>query len=251
MANAGAYRPIEIAARSGTLVNCRAPAPVANRMATGHRVVTTVLGAFAAARPDMVPAAYYGVSYVSALSVPDKATGGRSIYFEIEVGGWGAHPDEDGASGFSAGFHNLANSPIEMNEAFFPITFTEYALIADSGGAGRTRGGLGLRREWRLDAAEGTISASFDRFRVPPYGLRGGAPGRAGRFYLKRAGETRQLAAKTANLALRRGDRVGLETSGGGGNDDPKKRARTAVELDIEGGYITDKTAQKTYAYKS
>ncbi|MEQ9123025.1 MAG: hydantoinase B/oxoprolinase family protein, partial [Alphaproteobacteria bacterium] len=92
MANTGAYRPIEIVAEPGTLVSAESPAPVANRMATGHRIVTTVLGALAAAAPDRIPAAYYGVSYVAALSAPDAA-GERRVYFAIEVGGWGAHPD--------------------------------------------------------------------------------------------------------------------------------------------------------------
>ncbi|HUS96828.1 MAG TPA: hydantoinase B/oxoprolinase family protein, partial [Hyphomicrobiaceae bacterium] len=138
MANSGAYRPIEVVCRAGSIVNCEAPAPVANRMATGHRIVTTVLGALAQAMPEQIPAAYYGVSYVAALSAPDPvARGERRVYFEIEVGGWGGHPEGDGASGFSAGFHNLANSPIEMCETLFPITFITYSLIPDSGGAGQ------------------------------------------------------------------------------------------------------------------
>ena len=218
MANSGAYRPITITAREGSIVNCRAPAPVANRMATGHRIVTTVLGALAGAAPDRVPAAYYGVSYVMALQAPDPVVPGETrVYFEIEVGGWGGHPDGPGADGFSCGFHNGANSPIEMCETLFPITFTEYAFRAGSGGKGLHPGGMGLTREWRLDADWGRVSGSFERFRHGPYGLAGGAAGQPGRFVLTRDGTERDLPSKISNVTLRPGDRVRLETSGGGG----------------------------------
>ncbi|MEM0989883.1 MAG: hydantoinase B/oxoprolinase family protein [Pseudomonadota bacterium] len=218
MANSGAYRPIQVTCRPGAITNCQEPAPVANRMATGHRLVTTVLGALAQAAPDRVPAAYYGVSYVSALLAPDPLVPGeRRVYFEIEVGGWGGHPDGPGADGFSCGFHNGANSPVEMCETLFPITFTEYAFRRGSGGAGQQPGGMGLSREWRLDADWGTVSGSFERFRHGPYGLAGGTPGQTGRFVLTRDGAEQELPSKVSNIPLKRGDLVKLETSGGGG----------------------------------
>ena len=240
MANSGAYRPIEVVARPGSIVSCLAPAPVANRMATGHRVVTTVLGAIAKASPSTIPAAYYGVSYVAALSAPDPVVEGeRRVYFEVEVGGWGAHPEADGADGFSAGFHNLANSPIEMCETLFPITFTEYAFIPDSGGRGQFRGGLGLAREWRLDADWGVLSGNFERFRYPPYGLNGGEPGSLGRFQLTRNGEATVLPSKISGVDLQRGDVVRLDTSGGGGWGPPGERDPAKRDHDIKGGYIS------------
>lgn len=242
MANTGAYRPIEIVAEPGSIVSAESPAPVANRMATGHRIVTNVLGALAQAAPDRIPAAYYGVSYVAALSAPD-AEGERRVYFEIEVGGWGAHPEADGASGFSAGFHNLANSPMEMCEALFPVVFTRYGLIPDSGGAGKRRGGLGLSREWRLEADWGALSGNFDRFRYPPYGLAGGAPGAPGQFVMTRDGAETVLPSKISGVKLKRGDRVRLDTSGGGGWGDPKDRDPDALADDLAAGYVTDAAA--------
>jgi N-methylhydantoinase B len=238
MANTGAYRPIEIIAQEGTVVSARSPAPVANRMATGHRIVTTVLGALAIANPEAIPAAYYGVSYVAALSAPD-ASGERRVYFEIEVGGWGGHPESDGANGFSAGFHNLANSPLEMCEALFPVVFTRYGLIPDSGGDGEYRGGLGLAREWRLEADWGVLSGNFDRFRFPPYGLNGGKPGAPGRFMLTRDGNTKQLPSKISGVQLKRGDKVRLDTSGGGGWGDPARRDPEARLADQRAGYVS------------
>jgi len=241
MANSGAYRPIEVVCRAGAIANCRHPAPVANRMATGHRIVTTVLGALAPAAPERVPAAYYGVSYVMTLQAPDPLVDGETrVYFEVEVGGWGGHPSQDGADGFSCGFHNLANSPIEMCEVLFPITFTDYGFIPGSGGDGQNRGGLGLGREWRLDADWGVVSGSFERFRHGPYGLSGGAAGSKGRFVHFTADGEEALPSKISGVRLTTGDRIRLETSGGGGWGDPAARDEAARARDREGGYTRD-----------
>lgn len=239
-ANAGCYRPVTVTAPEGLVVNARSPAPVANRMATGHRIVTTVLGAFAAAMPGRVPAAYYGVSYAYALNC-FLADGRRQVYFDLECGGWGAHPEADGASGFSCGFHNIANAPVEMLENTLPVTFVEYALVPDSGGRGRTRGGLGLARAFRLDAPAGSFAANLERFKFAPYGLDGGGPGRPGRLTLTRAGEreSQGLPSKVSGLRLGCGDVVRLQTAGGGGYGDPAGRPRAAVERDLEEGYTT------------
>ena len=240
MANSGAYRPIEVQCRPGSIVNCTSPAPVANRMATGHRIVTTVLGALSQALPQNIPAAYYGVSYVAALSSPDRVSKTeRRVYFEIEVGGWGAHPGSDGADGFSAGFHNLANSPVEMCESIFPIVFTEYGFIPDSGGDGQYRGGLGLAREWQLDEEWGLLSGNFERFTYPPYGLHGGEEGSKGCFLHIRNEVVNELPSKVSGLVLQRGDRVRLETSGGGGWGKAQDRESSARARDLEGGYVT------------
>jgi N-methylhydantoinase B len=251
-ANAGCYRPIRIVAPEGLVVNARAPAPVANRMAVGHRVVNAVMGAFAHALPGRVPAAYYGVSYAYALNAIN-ADGSRQVYFDLECGGWGAHPEEDGASGFSCGFHNIANSPVEMVESTLPVTFTAYGLTPDSGGAGRLRGGLGLRREFRLDAPAGVFAANLDRFRHPPYGLDGGMPGRPGRLLLKRAGEGQMqpLPSKVADLELSAGDVIRLETAGGGGYGEAIERDRRAVARDLDGGYVSEDEARRLYGWST
>jgi N-methylhydantoinase B len=250
-ANAGCYRPVSIIAPEGTVVNARSPAPVANRMAVGHRVVNTVMGSFAMAMPQKVPAAYYGVSYAYALQTIGE-DGERNVYFDLECGGWGAHPSADGASGFSCGFHNVSNSPVEMLEQDYPITFQKYALLPDSGGAGKYRGGLGLVREFRLDAPQGRFAANLDRFKFPPYGLAGGEPGKTGRLWLRRAGQSHEesLASKVRAVTLYKGDTIRLETSGGGGHGDALTRHHEAVTADIRDGYITREQARNAYAYK-
>ena len=239
-ANAGVYRPITLSAPPGTVVNAAPPAPVANRMATGHRVVNAVMGAFAQALPEQVPACYYGVSYAYSLECVND-DGSRQVYFDLECGGWGAHPQADGASAFSCGFHNIANSPLEMIEQTYPLTFTRYALLPGSGGAGRFRGGLGLAREFRLDAPQGRFTANLDRFEVPPYGLAGGRPGRPGRLLLKRGGDStwQPLRSKVSGVSLRRGDRIRLETAGGGGHGDPAERSPRADAHDRDEEYLS------------
>ena len=246
--NAGCYRPIRIVAPPGTAVNAVSPAPVANRMAVGHRVVTTVMGAFAEAVPERVPAAYYGMSYAYAFNGID-ADGRRRLYFDLEVGGWGGHPEADGASAFSCGFHNVSSSPVEMIETTYPVTFMAYAIRPDSGGPGRNRGGCGLVREVRVDSPEADFAASLERFRFRPWGLQGGGEGAAGRLLLRRAGQgqVESLPSKVAGLRLRQGDRVRLETSGGGGWGDPLARDAASLEADVRDGYVTAEAARRDY----
>ncbi len=147
-ANSGCYRPITVTAPEGSLVNARFPAPVSMRMLTGHRIATAVLRAFALAAPTRIPASYYGVTFNHAINILHHG-GRRQVYFDYSIGGWGAHPEVDGPSGFAAGFHNGQNTPVEMVEAIFPLRFTRYGFVPDTGGAGTRRGGL-RPAGWRL-----------------------------------------------------------------------------------------------------
>ncbi len=236
-ANAGVMRPITVVAPEGKVVSARYPAPVANRIACVHRVATTILGALHQAIPDRVPAAYYGVSYVATFQTIAE-DGTRGVLVEIEVGGSGAHHDTDGLSGYTYGMHNNSNIPAEMIESDMPLTITAYGLLPGSGGAGRQRGGLGLFREWRIDSPEAVFSANGERFRFRPYGLEGGEPGREGHLTLIRGEERRELGSKVNNLALKKGDIIRLETSGGGGYGAPADRVAARAEEDVALGYV-------------
>ena len=244
--NAGCYRPIRTIAPEGSVVNCRHPAPVVHRIAVTHRLVNTLFGALHQAAPDHIPAAYYGGSYVCTFQTI-RADGSRDVLVEIEIGGSGAHPLKDGVNTYSSGMHNNANIPIEMIEAELPITLQRYGLIPDSGGAGERRGGLGLYREWRIDAPQCLFTVSAERFRYPPYGLAGGLPASKGRLLLTREGKTTEVAAKIDGLVLRQGDVIRLETSGGGGFGDPKARDQAAVARDVALGYVTPEAARRDY----
>jgi N-methylhydantoinase B len=246
-ANAGCYVPVTIVTPEGSCVAARSPAPVANRMAIGHRVVNAVMGAFAKALPGRVPAAYYGVSYAYAANLFHD-DGRRQVYFDLTCGGWGGHPDSDGANGFSCGLHNIANAPVEMLENTYPLTFQRYSLVPDSGGAGERRGGCGLERSFRIDAPAGTLSLNLDRFKTRPYGLEGGSPGAAGGATLTRAdGRAQSLPSKIAGLRIGAGDVLRLVTAGGGGYGAPARRNEADIREDITNGYVTAEAAHRDY----
>jgi N-methylhydantoinase B len=236
-ANAGAYRPITVTAPAGSLVNAAFPAPVSMRMLTGHRIATATLKAFAAVIPERIPASYYGVTFNHAINITHE-DGRRQVFFDSEIGGGGAHPEVDGASGLSAGFHNQQNTPIEMIEAIYPLQFVRYGFLPGSGGAGKFRGGMGLVREWRFTAKRGLFNGSFDAFASHPYGLAGGGRGRGGRLTVTRDGVTAELAAKTIGHELLAGDILRMETPGGGGFGDPELRDPAAIAADIADGLV-------------
>ncbi len=244
--NAGCYRPIRIIAPEGLCVNAAYPAPVVHRIAIAHRLATVLFGALHQAIPDRMPAAYYAVSYVVAFQTIDPKLG-RKVLVEIEIGGCGALPYCDGASAQSFGMHNNSNIPIEMIESDMPLTFLGYGLLADSGGPGRYRGGLGLWREWRIDSAVAQLSTNLDRFKFRPFGLAGGGPGAASALYLIRDGRREALTSKVTNLMLRKGDIIRLETSGGGGFGEPTMRIGEQVERDVRLGYVSPDGAASSY----
>jgi N-methylhydantoinase A/oxoprolinase/acetone carboxylase beta subunit/N-methylhydantoinase B/oxoprolinase/acetone carboxylase alpha subunit len=238
-ANAGCYRPLRVIAREGSIVHARHPAPVANRIAATHRLATTLLGALHQAVPERVPAAYYGTSYVVTFQTIAES-GERAVLVEIEVGGGGGHPAQDGLNGYSSGMHNNANIPVEMIESELPLTITRYGILPNSAGRGRYRGGMGLVREWRIDCPSAVFTANLERFKFQPYGLAGGKPARTGRLWLLREGRREALGSKVGNLRLRQGDVVRLETSGGGGFGDPRDRDPAALAADLREGYVTN-----------
>ena len=237
-ANAGCYRPVHMTLPPGTVVSAKHPAPVAHRICTVHRLANTILGALAGAVPERIPAAYYGVSYVCTFQTV-AASGDRKVLVEIEIGGAGGLPEQDGANTYSSGMHNNSNIPVEMIESDLPLTMTGYGLLPNSGGDGQHRGGLGLWREWRVDSPQAAFTCNLDRFKFAPYGLAGGQPGSLGHLTLIRAdGERRSLGSKVTNLPLAQGDIVRLETSGGGGWGPPESREPAARERDRVLGYV-------------
>lgn len=205
---AGAYRPLRVIAPEGSLLNARPPAAVAaGNVETSSRVADLVLAAFGRA---------LGQGTMNNLTLGNDAF----TYYETLGGGQGACPDADGPSAVHVAMSNTLNTPIEALELEFPLRAVEYALRRGSGGAGRFRGGDGVVRE--LEAlAEMRFSLITERRRHAPPGAGGGAPGARGRNLLN--GE--ELAPKAAGT-LAPGDRLRIETPGGGGHGEPQGRPR-------------------------
>jgi N-methylhydantoinase B len=200
---AGAYRPLTVVAPEGSLLNARPPAAVAaGNVETSSRVADLVLAAFGRA---------LGQGTMNNLTLgSDEFT-----YYETLGGGQGACPDADGPSAVHVAMSNTLNTPVEALELEFPLRAVEYAVRRGSGGAGRHRGGDGVVRE--LEAlAEMRYSLITERRRHPPPGAEGGEPGARGRNLLN--GE--ELPGK-ASGTLRAGDRLRIETPGGGGHGRP------------------------------
>lgn len=213
--NAGLLRPLTIVAPEGSLVNARFPsAVVGGNVETSQRLVDVLLGALAQALPERVPAASCGS--MNNLIVGGLTPAGKPFaYYETIGGGMGARPGADGLSGIHTHMTNTLNTPIEALELSFPFRVRAYHLRNGSGGAGRQRGGEGLIRELEL-LCDAEVTLLTERRRQAPYGLHGGAPGGLGRNCLLRDGQALPLPGKTS-FPARAGDRIRIETPGGGG----------------------------------
>ena len=219
--NAGCLAPIRLVAPEGSLVNARPPAAVAaGNVETSQRIVDTLLGALARACSDRVPAASQGTMNNLTLGGRDPGRDRPFAYYETVAGGAGAGPSGDGADAVHTHMTNTLNTPAEALEFAYPLRVRRYEVRRGSGGAGRHRGGDGVRRDVEtLVPARASILS--ERRRFPPWGLAGGAAGAPGRNILLRDGEERDLPGKVT-LELEAGDVVSLRTPGGGGYGTPE-----------------------------
>ncbi|MGH2625814.1 MAG: hydantoinase B/oxoprolinase family protein, partial [Anaerolineales bacterium] len=214
--NSGCLAPIRILAPPGSLVNPRPPASVAaGNVETSQRIVDVVFGALAQACPDRVPAASQGTMNNLTIGGWDPARGRAFAYYETLGGGMGARPGKDGASAIHSHMTNTLNTPVEALEFAYPLRVREYSVRRGSGGAGHWRGGDGAVREIEL-LAEARVTILSDRRRSAPYGLSGGGAGKSGRNLLIRGESITELESKVT-LAAKAGDRIRVETPGGGG----------------------------------
>jgi len=215
-ANGGVMRPIRVVAPEGTVVNARFPAAVAaGNVETSQRIVDVLLRALGKAVPERVPAASSGTMNNLTLGGTDPRDGSMFSYYETVGGGMGACANGAGDSGIHTHMTNSLNTPVEALEYSFPFRVRRYSLRRNSGGAGRFAGGDGIVREFELlTHADATILS--DRRRFGPWGLAGGKPGKPGRTSLVGIRRRRILSSKQ-RFAVRPGERVRIETPGGGG----------------------------------
>jgi N-methylhydantoinase B len=207
-------------------------------------VVDVVIGALARAVPDRVVAA--------PSQFMNSAFGGRTgrgeeqfVYFELLFGGTGARPHRDGSEAMCSGL-DVSNIPVEVYEATSPMRVERFGVIPDAGGAGRFRGGCGVRKDIRVLADSIVLTNMGDRTRTPPYGLAGGRPGQAGRTVLHSKDGVRDLESKGTSV-VNDGDIVSLRLSGGGGYGDPLERDPALVVADVREGYVTEEAARADY----
>ncbi|MGD0508037.1 MAG: hydantoinase B/oxoprolinase family protein, partial [Terriglobales bacterium] len=227
-ATSGLMRAIRVIAPSGTVVNAKPPAAVAGgNVETSQRIVDVLLKALAQAIPDRIPAAASGTMNNLTIGGIDLRMGDPRIgepfaYYETIAGGMGARPTKDGVSGVHTHMTNSLNTPAEALEYAYPVRLWQYSLRSNSGGAGLHEGGDGIVREIEV-LTDAQVTLLADRRSRGPYGLAGGADAAPGRtLIIRRDGSEEEIPGKTS-VRLRSGERVRIESPGGGGWGKPKR----------------------------
>lgn len=219
--NAGVGRPLTVIAPAGSIVNAQRPSAVAGgNVETSQRITDVVLGALQRALPDRLPAASQGTMNNitlggEALHADASGRRARFAYYETMAGGMGGRLGQAGLSGVHTHMSNTRNTPVEAIEHYLPVRITQYALRANSGGDGAARGGDGIVREYEM-LTDTSVTLLSDRRERQPYGVEGGEPGASGQNTMIRDGESRRLPGKI-QMTLKAGDRLRIETPGGGG----------------------------------
>lgn len=247
-ANSGVLEPIRFVIPETSLISVKAPKPVGGYTETILRIIDVIFAAFAQAAPERVNGCAYGT--INALSLAGHRRDGRRwVMFSFFGGGHGGHPKGDGLSHGNAPISTATIPPLEILEAAYPVMFTEWSLRADSGGAGRHRGGLGAVYEIELLEESADLFLFGERGKYRPPGVLGGAPAKRNLFLYPDGGRPREpaMVSKLNNAKLKKGDRVRLETPGGGGYGPPSERAAAAIAEDIRLGYVTPGAAAESY----
>jgi N-methylhydantoinase B len=277
--NHGCYRPLSIDAPEGTIVNPTPPAAVVGgNLETSQRVTDVVLGAFAEADVSRVLAGSQGTMNNVTFGGIDPRDGSPYAFYETQGGGFGGRDGKDGMDAVHVHMSNTMNTPVEVLETAYPLRVDRYELRPDSGGAGRFRGGVGLRRDITVRDHTATFSLLADRQRHAPYGLAGGEDGEPGAAYridpdepesttdaepttVPESGsnaDTESASARSVEEAETRlpaksthdlppGTTISLRTPGAGGYGPPDERDPAAIARDLRRGTVTESAARTAY----
>jgi N-methylhydantoinase B len=246
--NSGAFRPLTVLTRPGTLLEVDYPGAVCNaNIITTQRIVDVLLGAFYQIVPDRVCAACSGTMNLLNLGGRHPSTGQLFNYIETYGGGQGALHDRDGTSAVQNHMTNTRNAPVEVIESTYPLLIRDYSLVPESAGLGRFRGGFGMRREFEFLADRTTVTLSSDRFACRPWGLEGGGEARPGGCQVTHPdGQIESLPSKITTVLIK-GSRLISTTPGGGGRGDPLERSAEKVRQDVLEELISPETALQVH----
>ena len=246
-ANAGVLQPVEFIIPEDSFLSVKAPKPVGGYTETILRLIDVLFCAFEHIAPERVNGCAYGT--INALSMAGhRSNGARWVMFSFFGGGHGGHPEGDGLNHGNAPISTATIPPLEILEAAYPVAFTQWALRPDSGGVGKHRGGLGAIYEIELLEESATVFLFGERGKFPPPGVVGGGAGAMNKFAYQSSDEetafpdkTPPLASKITGVKLRRGQRVRLETPGGGGYGNAQERPEELIRNDLAQGYVSGK----------
>lgn len=250
--NSGSFRPIHVYAPPGTFINAVYPAAVGGMGDVRRTLESVVMAALAPVLPQSITGDTKGTANQILIGGTHPYTGRAFLLYEAPAGGTGGFAHGDGNNTlrtFNEGDFT-AIQPIEAIEQKFPVLVEECSLRVDSGGAGYWRGGLGMRRVVQVQAFGVQLSIVSDKNVLPPYGLFGAAAGAPNAFWVEREGERidpSPIPGKVANFPLQLGDRLVINSSGGGGYGDPLARSPMAVAADVLGEYVSAAIARTAY----
>jgi N-methylhydantoinase B/oxoprolinase/acetone carboxylase alpha subunit len=220
-------------------------------------MVLLILGALAQAIPERVSASEGVTSCNFLFGGVHPATHQYYANYHFEASGWGGRYRTDGNDAQNHIHGNCRITPVEVFEVRFPWHTISYGLIPDSGGPGRRRGGLGTRRILEARAAEIRLSVFMDHVKTGAWGFQGGREGRTAGVYIKRRGDDRfrpfteafgtVSPSKFANIMIRAGDQVMIESAGGGGYGRPEQREPELVLRDVAEGFVCERAAREDY----
>ncbi len=236
--NHGFYQFVRLNAPPGTVVNVLHPGAVVGGWETQIRVNDLLFKALSSGIPEKVPAGCKAMMAQAGFGLIDETTGEYHCNYEALAGGYGGRAYLDGPDAVQGHGQNTENAPVEEIEAHFPIRISRLELIENSEGAGRQRGGLGLRRDYHFPADPATFTILSDRDKAGPHGLFGGMSGRKAHYVLNPDQEARSLTSKSVT-ELVPGDTVSFQTPGGGGYGDPTERDPELVAMDVRNGKVS------------
>lgn len=243
-------RPITLIMPKGTLMNPEYPAAVGVRTTTMPRIADAILGCLIKAKAKMVPACPSGHVTMLVVSLHDPKTGIKYVSsINPSIGGGGASAFNDGTNVIGGFTNSLSNTPTEITEAEVPVFIRRFELIKDSGGAGKHRGGLGVRFDFQVPQPNARVTArNRERSKFQPWGVMGGQPARASRFVVNPGeGERERELGNIDVVALKPGDIVSISSPGGGGYGSPLERDPETVLNDVRSGYVSRESAENDY----
>jgi N-methylhydantoinase B len=249
--NQGSFRPIDVIAPPGTIVNVQRPAPAGSHGEIRKRVIATMVGALAQVTPDRVAGDLCRTSFHNLLGGYDTRSGREWVHYEWSAGGNGAFAEDDGPSAMATiDWGDLVTvQSSEVMETRMPLIVESSRLAIDSGGAGATRGGLSMQRTLRVRAPEARYSLLSDGAIVPAFGVVGGLPGFPVGSWVDRNGviEDFDTPGKVAGHLVEEGAAVVIRSAGGGGYGDPLLRDPERVAADVHEGYVSPNAATRLY----
>ena len=243
--NDGFYRMLDVHAPAGTVTNCTWPAPVVGGWETQTRLVDVLFRALLPAFPERLPAGTKAMMCQAGFGALDLEAKTYVCFYETFAGGYGGRLASDGPDAVQTHGQNTENAPVEETELNYPVRIDRLALVEDSDGAGRFRGGLGLRKDYRFDG-QTTFTILADRDKAGPWGVADGLDGRRAEYFHVRGGVEARLSSKTT-LDLEPGDVISIRTCGGGGYGPPAERAPERVLRDVLQGKVSPERAREIY----